>query len=157
MLDTRRFRSVLGHFATGVTVITALDGGEPVGFTCQSFQSLSLDPPLVTFAPQRSSRTWPRIRRVGRFCANVLAEGQEDLGRAFAVAGADKYAGTEWSPSPAGSPVLDGVLAWVDCEVVDEHDGGDHVLVVGRVLDLAVPRDARPLLFFRGRFASLRP
>ncbi len=154
--DPHHFRSVLGHFATGVTVITALDDGEPVGFTCQSFSSLSLEPPLVSFAPQRTSTTWPRIRRSGRFCANVLAQDQEELCRAFAVPGADKYAGVGWSPSPAGSPVLDGVLAWVDAEVVEERDAGDHVVVLGRVLDLASPRDVPPLLFFQGRFARLQ-
>lgn len=157
MLDAQHFRDVLGHFATGVTVITAVADGEPVGFTCQSFSSLSLDPPLVTFAPQRTSTTWPRIRGAGRFCANVLAEGQEELARRFARTGTDKFAGVRWSTSPSGCPVLDDVLAWVDCEVLRELDGGDHVLVLGRVLDLAVLGPAPPLLFFQGRFASLRP
>ena len=157
VLDAQHFRQVLGHFATGVTILTAVDDGEPVGFTCQSFSSLSLDPPLVTVAPQRTSTTWPRIRRAGRFCANILVEGQEQLGQAFARSGTDKFAGVRWTPSPAGCPVLEDALAWVDCEVVQEVDGGDHVIVVSRVLDLAVLSDAPPLLFFRGRFASLRP
>lgn len=157
VLDAQHFRTVLGHFATGVTVITALEDGSPVGFSCQSFQSLSLDPPLVSFAPARTSTTWPRIRRAGRFCANVLAEDQEDTCRAFAAPGADRFAGLDWTASPSGSPVLDGVLAWIDAEIVQEVDGGDHVLVLGRVLDLAVPRDVPPLLFFQGRFTSLRP
>ncbi len=157
VLDAQHFRQVLGHFATGVTVITALDAGEPVGFTCQSFSSLSLDPPLVTVAPQRTSTTWPRIRRAGRFCANILAARQEQLGTSFARTGTDKFAGVRWTTSPSGCPVLEDVLAWVDCEVVQEVDGGDHVLVLGRVLDLAVLSDEPPLLFFQGRFASVRP
>ena len=157
VLDPQHFRQVLGHFATGVAVITAVDGGEPVGFTCQSFSSLSLDPPLVSVAPQRTSTTWPRIRRAGRFCANILVEGQEELGRRFAVTGTDKFAGVRWTASPSGCPVLEDALAWVDCEVLHEVDGGDHLLVLGRVLDLAVLSDASPLLFFRGSFASLRP
>lgn len=156
VLDAQHFRDVLGHFATGVTVITAVADGAPVGFTCQSFQSLSLDPPLVTFAPQHTSTTWPRIRGAGRFCANILAEGQEQLARSFARTGADKFAGVRWSTTPSGCPVLEDVLAWIDCEVLRELDGGDHVLVLGRVLDLAVLRPAPPLLFFQGRFASLR-
>lgn len=157
VLDPQHFRRVLGHFATGVTVITALDGGEPVGFTCQSFASLSLEPPLVTVSPQRTSTTWPRIRRAGRFCANILAEGQQELGSRFARTGTDKFAGVRWSTSPSGCPVLEDVLAWVDCEVLQEVDGGDHVIAVARVLDLAVLSDEPPLLFFRGSFASLRP
>jgi flavin reductase (DIM6/NTAB) family NADH-FMN oxidoreductase RutF len=157
VLDPQHFRAVLGHFATGVTVITAIDAGEPVGFTCQSFSSLSLDPPLVTVAPQRTSTTWPRIRSAGRFCANILVEGQDELGRQFARTGADKFAGVRWTSSPSGCPVLEDALAWVDCEVVREVDGGDHLIVVARVLDLAVLSDAPPLLFFRGRFASLLP
>ena len=155
VLDPQHFRRVLGHFATGVTVVTAMDGDEPVGFTCQSFSSLSLDPPLVTVAPQRTSTTWPRIRRAGRFCANILAEGQHELGTGFARTGTDKFAGRRWTMSPSGCPVLDDVLAWVDCEIVHEVDGGDHVLVLGRVLDLAVRSDDPPLLFFRGQFAGL--
>jgi flavin reductase (DIM6/NTAB) family NADH-FMN oxidoreductase RutF len=157
VLDPQHFRRVLGHFATGVTVITAVDGGEPVGFTCQSFQSLSLDPPLVSVAPQRTSTTWPRIRRAGRFCANILVEGQEELGRRFARTGTDKFAGVRWTTSPSGCPVLDDALAWVDCELLREVDAGDHLLVLASVLDLAVLSDAPPLLFFGGRFASLRP
>ena len=155
VLDPSRFRTVLGHFATGVTVITADDGGEPVGFACQSFQSLSLDPPLVSFAVARTSTTWPRIRRSGRFCANILAEGQGDVALAFAARGADKFAEVRWAPGPSGSPVLDGVVAFVDGEVVSEIDGGDHVLVLGRVVDLSTPRDIPPLLFFQGRFVTL--
>ena len=157
VLDPQHFRQVLGHFATGVAVITAVDGGEPVGFTCQSFSSLSLDPPLVSVAPQRTSTTWPRIRRAGRFCANILVEGQEELGLRFARSGTDKFAGVPWTTSPSGCPVLEDALAWVDCEVLQELDGGDHLLVLGKVLDLAVLSDAPPLLFFRGGFASLRP
>lgn len=156
VLDAQHFRQVLGHFATGVAVVTAVEAGAPVGFTCQSLQSLSLDPPMVTVAPQVTSTTWPRIRRAGRFCANVLAEGQEEIGARFARTGTDKFAGLQWTTSPSGCPVLEDVLAWIDCEILREVDGGDHVLVLGRVLDLAVLRDAPPLLFFQGRFASLR-
>lgn len=155
VFDSSHFREVLGHFCSGVTVITAVDGGEPVGFACQSFQSLSLDPPMVSFAPSRTSTTWPRIRSAGRFAANVLAEGQDALCKSFAVSGGDKFAGVDWSESLGGSPILDGALAWVDCEIVQEVDAGDHVLVLGRVLDLGAPIDGRPLLFFRGKFGRL--
>ncbi len=153
--DAAELRRVMGHFATGVTVVTAVDGDDPVGFTCQTFASLSLDPPLVLFSPQKQSSTWPRIRSAGDFCVNVLAEDQETLCRAFAASGADKYRGVGWKPGPAtGAPVLQDVLAWVEGRIVAEHDGGDHVIVVGRVLDMEVVHEGRPLLFYRGGFGG---
>lgn len=153
--DTAHLRRVMGHFATGVTVVTAMDGDEPVGFTCQTFASLSLDPPLVMFSPQKLSSTWPRIQRAGAFCVNILADDQETLCRAFAASGTDKYRGVGWKPGPAtGAPVLQDVLAWVEGRIVAEHDGGDHVIVVGRVLDLEVVQEGRPLLFYRGGFGG---
>ena len=113
--DAGRFREVLGHFATGVTIVTAMEDGGPVGFTCQAFTSLSLDPPLVALAPGKSSTSWPRIAAAGTFCVNILAEDQEALGRDFAVSGGDKFTGVGWRPGANGAPVLDGVLAWVEC------------------------------------------
>ncbi|MFB9388709.1 flavin reductase family protein [Streptomyces coeruleoprunus] len=152
------FRRVLGHFASGVTVVTAYDaeGGGPVGFACQSFASLSLDPPLVAFMVGRTSTTWPRIARAGAFCVNVLGAGQEALCRGFAVSGADKFAGVAHSPSPAtGSPRLAGVPAWIDCVIHAVHTGGDHLIVVGRVKALDATDEAPPLLFHRGHFGRL--
>ncbi|MGO9141696.1 MAG: flavin reductase family protein, partial [Streptosporangiaceae bacterium] len=99
-----RFRQVFGHFCTGITVITAVDDGEPVGFSCQSFAALSLEPPLVLFCPARASATWPRVRRAGYFCANVLAAGQQDLASRFGRSGPDKFAGVAWSPATTGAP-----------------------------------------------------
>jgi flavin reductase (DIM6/NTAB) family NADH-FMN oxidoreductase RutF len=145
-------RDVLGHFATGIVVITAVGPDGPVGFTCQSFASLSLEPPLVSFSPARTSSTWPRIRTIGRFCVNVLAGHQERISNAFARSGTDKFAGIAWTPSPAGAPVLDGVCAWVDCSLSAEHEGGDHTIVVGRVHDLRADEAATPLLFHRGGY-----
>jgi len=156
-VDPLRLREVLGHFASGVTVVTAHPAGGPIGFTCQSFSSLSLDPPLVMFAPARTSRTWPRLRDIGRFCVNVLAEGQNELSTRFARSGSDKFAGVPWRPSRHGSPVLDGVVAWIDCALWAEYDGGDHTLVAARVLDLAADDERRPLLFHRGAYGLLGP
>lgn len=151
--DLARFRQVLGHFCTGVTVLTALDDGGPVGFTAQSFTSVSLDPPLVSVCPARRSISWPRMAASGAFCANVLAEDQEAVGRAFAAPGEDRFAGVGWKPSPVtGSPVLDGALAWVDCRLHAEHDGGDHLIAVAKVVDLAVGGGGAPLLFYRGGY-----
>jgi 3-hydroxy-9,10-secoandrosta-1,3,5(10)-triene-9,17-dione monooxygenase reductase component len=155
VVDERLLRDVLGHFASGVTVVTAETGDGPIGFTCQSFSSLSLDPPLVVFAPGRTSQTWPRLRELGRFCVNVLAEDQTGLSTRFALTGIDRFAGVHWRPSRHGSPVLDGVVAWIDCRLWAEYDGGDHTLVAARVLDLGADPGRRPLLFHRGAYGLL--
>jgi flavin reductase (DIM6/NTAB) family NADH-FMN oxidoreductase RutF len=155
IVDPRVMRDVLGHFASGVTVLTADTDEGPIGFTCQSFSSLSLDPPLVAFAPARSSRTWQRLRTIGRFCINVLAEGQGAVSQNFARSVPDKFAGVRWTPSPHGSPVLDDVVAWIDGELWAEYDGGDHTIVVARVLDLGASADRRPLLYHRGSYGLL--
>jgi 3-hydroxy-9,10-secoandrosta-1,3,5(10)-triene-9,17-dione monooxygenase reductase component len=150
-----RFRQVLGHFCTGVTVITTAGPDGPAGFTCQSFAALSLGPPLVLFCPGRSSATWPRIERAGHFCANLLAAGQRELARAFGTGGtsaADRFAGVAWSPSPAGDPVLAGALTWVGAAVEAVHEAGDHYVVIGRVTELGDCAGGPPLLFYRGRY-----
>ncbi len=150
------FRETLGRFATGVTVVTALVDGEPVGLTCQSFTSVSLDPPLVLFCPARTSRAWPRLEQAGAFCVNILASDQRAVSDTMASRGVDKFAGLSWQPSEAtGSPVLDGVLGHVDCTLHAVHDGGDHHVVIGRVVGLAVTDVAEPLLFVEGRYAGL--
>ena len=155
IVDPRVMRDVLGHFASGVTVLTAVTDEGPIGFTCQSFSSLSLEPPLVAFAPARTSRTWPRLRVIGRFCVNVLAEGQDAVSQNFARSAADKFAGVRWTPSPHGAPVLDDVVAWIDGELWAEYDGGDHTIVVARVLDLGSHPERRPLLYHRGSHGLL--
>jgi flavin reductase (DIM6/NTAB) family NADH-FMN oxidoreductase RutF len=156
-LDPHEFRRVLGNFATGVAVITApptAEGDSPAGFACQSFTSLSLTPPLVAFMVGRTSSTWPRIARAGVFCVNVLGAGQGELCRAFAVSGADKFAGVPYDAAPvSGSPRLTGAVAWIDCAIHAVHTGGDHLIVVGRVNALGTADDpSGPLLFHRGRF-----
>ena len=155
ILDPQLLREVLGHFASGVTVVTAVTHDGPIGFTCQSFSSLSLDPPLVAFAPARTSRTWARLRQIGRFCVNVLAEGQEDVSRNFARSVPDKFAGVPWTPSPQGAPILQDVVAWIDGRLWAEYDGGDHTIAVARVLDLGAHPDRRPLLYHRGDYGLL--
>ncbi|MEN0137054.1 MAG: flavin reductase family protein [Rhodococcus sp. (in: high G+C Gram-positive bacteria)] len=149
-IDPADLRSVLGHFCTGVTVITAHDGENPHGFTCQSFVSLSLDPPYVSFSPARTSTSWPRLRASEHVCVNVLAHDQRDVCGTFATSGADKFAGVGWSHAGNGAPALDGVLARVQATVEFEHDAGDHTIVVARVTGLDVLRDVPPLLVYRG-------
>ncbi|MGH8981407.1 MAG: flavin reductase family protein [Acidimicrobiales bacterium] len=152
-MEEGRFRDVLGHFATGVTVVTALEEGLPVGFTCQAFASLSLEPPTVVLAPAKSSTSWPRMARAGHFCVNILAEDQEELSHVFSVSGGDKFDGVPWHSGASGAPVLEDVLAWCECRLEIVHDAGDHELVIGRVVDMGVSgRDRGPLLFYRGGY-----
>lgn len=151
----RRFRDVLGRYASGVTVVTTMSAGEPAGLTCQSFTSVSLDPPLVAFLPTRQSRAFAAIQRSGTFCVNFLAEGQEELSNAFASRGDDKFAGVDFSPSSGtGSPVLAGIVGHVDCTVQAVHEAGDHFLVIGSVVDLGVGDADEPLLYYRGAYRT---
>ena len=156
-IDELAFRDVLGNFATGVTIITASVEGEQVGMSANSFTSVSLDPPLVAFCAAHSSTTYPRIREAGHFCVNVLSEEQADVARLFAVRGVDRFAAISWSASRTGAAIIDGGVAWVDCEIYAEHVAGDHVIVVGRVLACEAHAMRHPLLFFRGGFGVERP
>lgn len=152
-IDPARFRETLGHYPTGVAVITAIDeDGQPVGMVVGSFTSVSLDPPIVAYLPTRQSYTYARLRTAGHFCVNVLASDQRELCARFATRGEDKFAGVAWTPAPSGAPILDGAVAWIDCEATDELDGGDHVIVLGRVRDLDIARRTLPLLFFQGGY-----
>jgi len=158
----RRFRDVLGRFGSGVTVVTAVSNDEPVGLTCQSFSSVSLDPPLVLFVPAKTSRAWPLIQRSGRFCVNLLGADQADLSNTMASRGTDKFAEVKWTPAPqTGSPMLAGALAHIDCSIHAVHEAGDHFVVIGRVLDLVTDDDgdddAAPLLFYRGQYRTTDP
>ena len=150
----RRFREVLGHFATGVTVVTSVVDGEPVGMTCQAFASVSLEPPLVMFCASRSSQSWARIRTSGRFCVNVLNADQEELSRVMASRG-HRFAGVDWRPAATGAPVVAGVAAYVDCLLEEVHPTGDHDVVIGRVQELGSREDAEPLVFHRGGYRHL--
>ena len=157
--QARRFRDVLGRFASGVTVVTSTSAGQPVGMTCQSFSSVSLDPPLVLFVPARTSRAWPLIQRAGKFCVNFLAADQAELSNQMASRGVDKFTGVSWAPSEqTGSPILGGTLGYVDCQIHTVHEAGDHYVVIGRVLDLDLTEPdsekAQPLLFFQGQYRT---
>ncbi len=155
--DSARYRQVLGHFTTGVTVVTAAAADGPVGLAVGSFSSVSLDPPLVGFFPDKSSSSWPKIEAAGTFCVNILAEDQEDVCRRFAMKGDDKFAGLGWQPAGSGAPLIDNVLAWIDCDVHSVTDAGDHLHVLGAVRDLGVAEEGTPLLFFRGGYGRFTP
>lgn len=153
--DQGEFRKALGQFATGVTIITAMCDGEPAGLAANSFTSVSLEPPLVLFAVARTSSTWPKIETARKFAVNILGEHQEEVSRLFATKDVDRFGQVDWHLGVGGSPVLHDTLAYLDCEFWAEYDGGDHIIVVGRVLDLGVTHEGSPLLFFRGKYGRL--
>lgn len=159
-IDPIKFRQVLGHFPTGVTVITATaPDGTPVGFTIGSFTSVSLDPPLVGFLPMVNSERWVAIQASGSFCVNVLGAHQAELCWRFAKSSiTEPFDGVDWRPSPTtGSPMIDGSIATIDCTIEGVVDAGDHHFVLGRVVDLdhADPEhEPNPLLFFRGQLGQ---
>ena len=159
--DSDQFRKVLGHFPTGVTIVTGHGPSGPTGFTIGSFTSVSLDPPLVGFLPQTDSVTWEMIAPSGRFCVNVLSAEQDDLCWRFAKTGTEdtRFDGVKWHESPSGSPILDRAVAWIDCAVEEVYTMGDHFFVLGRVefLDADADHDGlppRPLVFFRGNIGG---
>ncbi|MDE0654832.1 MAG: flavin reductase family protein [bacterium] len=155
--DSAEFRRVLGHYPTGVTVVTARSDDGPVGLAIGSFGSVSLDPPLVMFCPGKSSSSWPAIEASGSFCVNVLAEDQATVSSLFAGRDPDKFADVSWGTRATGSPVIEGCLAWIDCTIEVVHEAGDHWIVVGRVVDLGVGRpDEGPLIFFKGGYGGVR-
>lgn len=155
--DVAEFRHVVSHFATGVVVITGNDDGELVGFAAQSFVSLSLEPPLVSFCPQKTSTSWPKIRRLSKFSINVLSEEQNAISDAFAMVG--EVADIHWTEDPrTQTPQLDGVIATIDCSLNAEHDAGDHTIVVANVEQLRVERpELGPLLFYKGTYGHFMP
>ncbi|MBQ0825251.1 flavin reductase family protein [Streptomyces tagetis] len=153
-----RFRHVLGHYPTGVSVVTSRTAaGDPVGMTIGTFTSISLEPALVGFFPAKTSGTFPAIRDSGGFCVNVVADQHHELCGRFAGPVERRFEGLEWQEAPSGAPVLADALAWIDCDIEQITDTGDHHLVVGRVRALAAEPVRRPLLFFQGGLGSFRP
>jgi 3-hydroxy-9,10-secoandrosta-1,3,5(10)-triene-9,17-dione monooxygenase reductase component len=155
-IDSRRFRTILGRFATGVVAITAIDPrtGRPNGLAANSFTSVSLEPPLVSFCVAHTSRTWSRLRSAERLCVNILAAPQLDVCLRLAARGGEKFTGLEWAPSPGGGPVIEGALAWLECSVDAEYVAGDHMIVVARVHHLDRHHDGDPLIFYQGDYGS---
>lgn len=150
------FRNVLSNYPTGVSIVTGdVPGQGPVGLVVGTFTSLSLEPALVSFMPAKSSTSWPKIEKSGAFCVNVLGANQGDLCRKFSTPGGNKFDGVEWTPTVTGSPLLSGVMAWVDCRIEQVFDSGDHQIVVGRVVDLRVETEEPPMTFLRGSFGKV--
>jgi len=154
--DSRAFRNVLGQFATGVTAVTAVNEGTPVGMAIGSFTSVSLDPPLVAFLPGKDSSSWLAIKVAGVFCVNVMALDQLEVCGVMASRSENKFEGVNWRPGPTGSPIIEGSVAYIDCKIETIHDGGDHDIVIGRVIEIAAGEDKEPLLFFKGGYGTFK-
>ncbi|WP_236175463.1 flavin reductase family protein [Pseudomonas pseudonitroreducens] len=156
-IEPLSFRQALGHYASGITVITSHVDDEPIGFTCQSFYSVSMSPPLVSFSVMCNSGSYPKIRQAGRFLVNILSGDQVSVSNQFARRGTDKWHGVEWHESPLGNPIIAGSLHWLDCEIHAEHAAGDHLIVIGEVKALSLQEAAatQPLLYFKGQYHNL--
>ncbi|GAA3905372.1 flavin reductase [Microbacterium invictum] len=156
--DAPWYREVLGHFPTGVAVVTALDAErDPVAMVVGSFVSVSLDPPLVAYFPQKSSSTYARLYDSPRFVISVLAADQEQLCRRLASKDPRKLDGVPLRSTAAATPVIDGCVAWIECDLETRHDGGDHDIVVGRIVQMARPDPRLPLVFFQGGYGRFSP
>jgi 3-hydroxy-9,10-secoandrosta-1,3,5(10)-triene-9,17-dione monooxygenase reductase component len=155
-LDTRSFREAIGRFATGVAFVTGAPNGKPAGLIVNSLSSVSLEPPLISFCPARSSLTWSRMRRTGWFGVNVLRRQHEPFVRRATPPRADRFAGLDWWRGRCGTPLLTDAITTLECEIVAEHPAGDHWIVIGRVDDLRSSVSKDPLVFFAGSFGTLQ-
>jgi flavin reductase (DIM6/NTAB) family NADH-FMN oxidoreductase RutF len=153
-LDVAHFKEVLGHYASGLVIVSAATDEGPAGFTCQTFGSLSLDPALVTFAAGSAGISWNRVRHSSLVGISILSADQEPLARLFATSGVDKFDGTPWEKGPDGSPLLDGAIAHIEGRVSGITTHGDHDVAVVEVTYVHA-RSARPLIYFRGGFSEL--
>jgi 3-hydroxy-9,10-secoandrosta-1,3,5(10)-triene-9,17-dione monooxygenase reductase component len=158
MHDAKSLRAAFGHYASGLTIVSALREEEPIGFTCQSFHSVSISPPLVSFNVMRDSTSWPIIKSIGRFSVNVLSDAQQNISSALALSAPDKWKAIEWHRTARGNPLFDSSLAWFECDLYSEHEAGDHTLVLARVVEAqanhTIP-ERLPLIFFRGQYCQL--
>ena len=157
MIEPGLYKSVMGAFPSGVTIITALDeDGGIVGITASAFSALSIDPALVLFCPNYSSDSYPVLRDGKRFAIHLLSAEQQAEAYAFASKGKDKAAGIEWTLSELGNPLLNNAAAIIECELWREYDGGDHAIMVGAVKNLILPEQAPvPMIYHRGKLGAL--
>ena len=153
-IDPADFRKVLGSYPTGVCVITALNEGKPAGMVVGTFTSVSLDPPLVGFFPDKSSSSWPLIEKAGHFCVNVMGSDQQDVCRSFSAKGEAKFVGVEYALSDHNLPIIANSIASIECELYSVTEAGDHWFVLGRVLRMETVREDDPMLFHLGRYGG---
>ena len=154
-IDDARFRQAMGHFASGVTVVTTAAGNELFGMTVSSFSSLSLSPPLILICIDKTVPSHDALKDAGRFVVNILEERQEHLSRRFATTGAEKFKGVAWHSGKLGLPVLDNTLAAIECGLHAALDGGDHTIFIGEVVNAEV-REGSPLLYYRRGYHELK-
>ncbi len=157
LFDSEMFRRVMGHFVTGVTVVSALEGERPWGITVNALSSVSLDPALVMIALDRRRKITPVVRAAGRYAVNILGEDQQALSDCFAGApvtpGREEFCGASWQPGETGLPLLEGAIASLECTVVQTHEAGDHDLFIGRVEAISNPEHhPMPLLYYRRQY-----
>lgn len=153
-IDPADFRKVLGNYPTGVCVITALNEGKPAGMVVGTFTSVSLDPPLVGFFPDKSSSSWPLIEKAGHFCVNVMGSDQQDVCRSVSAKGEAKFVGVEYAVSDHNLPIIANSIASIECELYSVTEAGDHWFVLGRVLRMETVREDDPMLFHLGRYGG---
>lgn len=154
-IDTKEFRSALGRFTTGVTVVTTLDSDEaPFGVTASSFNSVSLDPPLVLWSLAKTAQSIDAFSRSGHFAVHVLVADQEPLSTHFARSGGDKFSSLEWEKGLLGSPLFAEYVSRFECRTLHQYEGGDHIIFVGEVVDFD-QQDGKPLVFHQGAYAGL--
>ncbi len=154
-IDKNELRRVMGHFATGVTVVTtrALNG-KFHGLTANALTAVSLVPPLMLVCVDKKADSHPCFAESKVFTVNVLSDSQEDLSRRFAVSGGEKFHRVAYRIGANGVPILDGTLAHLECRVVDAHEAGDHTIYIGQI-EQAETREGKPLLFYRGGYRSM--
>jgi len=154
-IDARELRNIMGHFATGVTVITTRDvDGKPFGLTANAFSSLSLEPPMVLICVDKKVDCYACFEGSKVFAVNFLSEEQEHLSRRFATKGIEKFEGIPYKTGECNVPLLEGAMGYIECKLLSGYDGGDHTIYVGEILD-AMASGERPLLFFKGKYYRL--
>ena len=159
-VDIDAYKRIVGSFPSGLAIVTGMTERKPHGMTLQSFMSLSLAPTLVAIGVAKASTTWPKIDSSGSFAVNVLARSQCELARRFAMRATDRFQSLDYGLTRRGNPVIADASAWLDCRVVSKCEAGDHILVVGEVIELMQPRAAgteRPIVYFQSQFHSLTP
>lgn len=157
--EIRQYKKLVGQYASGVTIVAGISKGNPVGFTCQSFHSISIDPQLISISIMKASTSWPLIRPSGHFSVNILTQSQSGLSDRFSRSGEDKWRDQEWQKAGSASPVLPDALFWLDCRLFAEHDAGDHTIAIGQVTDMSemiLEDQKKPLVYFRGRYHALQ-
>jgi flavin reductase (DIM6/NTAB) family NADH-FMN oxidoreductase RutF len=154
-IEKNELRQVMGHFATGVTIITTLTkAGQMHGLTANAFTSVSLEPPLLLISVDKKAESWPAFEESRIFTVNILADDQEGLSRKFAVSGGNKFEGVAYRIGANGAPILDGTLAYIECTLYAAFDGGDHSIYLGEIQQAEI-HEGRPLVFYRGGYRAL--